>query len=96
MKMKFKNMVIALVGMIATGCTSSDEMTIDTPQPQPGENEMVTLTTTISLGDDTPSTRALDATGRKTFVAGDQIAVFYKSSSKTLLAGSSPLTGIGT
>lgn len=81
---------LALVGVMTTGCSNEDEVIVENQS-----KNLVTLTTTISL-DGGAGTRALDATGRKTFVAGDQIAVFYKSSSKTLLAGSSPLTGIGT
>ena len=48
---------LALVGTIATGCTS-EELAKEAPQPKI-DNNTVTLTTTISL-DGSASTRALD------------------------------------
>lgn len=81
---------LALVGVMTTGCSNEDEVIVENQS-----KNLVTLTTTISL-DGGAQTRALDATGHKTFVAGDQIAVFYKHNSETRLAVSSPLTGIGT
>ena len=81
---------LALVGVMTTGCSNEDEVIVENQS-----KNLVTLTTTISL-DGGAQTRALDATGRKTFAAGDQIAVFYKNmSNKTAKAVSSPLTGIG-
>ncbi|MBR2777766.1 MAG: hypothetical protein IKD75_11870 [Prevotella sp.] len=81
---------LALVGTIATGCTS-EELANDAPQAK-NDNNTVTLTTTISL-DGSASTRALDAQGKKTFAAGDQVAIYYKNTSgETQYADSKPLT----
>ena len=81
---------LALVGTIATGCTS-EELANDAPQAK-NDNNTVTLTTTISL-DGSASTRALDAQGKKTFAVGDQVAIFYKNTSgETQYADSKPLT----
>lgn len=44
-----------------------------------GNGEVVTLTISVKL-DTTPDTRALDASGHKTFSANDQIALLYKKS----------------
>lgn len=81
---------LALVGTMTTGCTS-EELANDAPQAK-NDNNTVTLTTTISL-DGSASTRALDAQGKKTFAAGDQVAIFYKNTSgETQYADSKPLT----
>lgn len=81
---------LALVGTIATGCTSED-LANDAPQAKI-DNNTVTLTTTISL-DGSASTRALDAQGKKTFAVGDSVAIFYKNTSgETQYADSKPLT----
>jgi hypothetical protein len=93
MKKQFKYMMmaaLALVGTIATGCTSED-LANDAPQAKI-DNNTVTLTTTISL-DGSASTRALDAQGKKTFAVGDSVAIFYKNTSgETQYADSKPLT----
>ena len=67
---------LALVGTIATGCTSED-LANDAPQTK-NDNNTVTLTTTISL-DGSATTRALDAQGKKTFAKDDQVAIFYQN-----------------
>ncbi len=69
---KFLSMAaLALVGAVMTGC-SSDDNTIDTPQPENG----LVLKTTISL-DGGAGTRALTAAGVKTFAVDDQVVLFY-------------------
>ena len=66
---------LALVGTMMTGCTNED---MANKAPQPKTNHGVTLTTTISLDGTSVTTRALDATGKKTFAVGDKIAIVYK------------------
>ena len=65
---------LALVGSVMTGCSNEDDTTMQHPQG----NRVVTLTTTVTLGG-TATTRALSATGQKTFAVGDQIAIVYKN-----------------
>ena len=69
---------LALVGTMTTGC-SNEDLAKEAPQPKI-DNNTVTLTTTISL-DGSASTRALDAQGKKTFAAGDQVAIYYQNTS---------------
>ena len=69
---------LALVGAMMTGCSNDDNY----QQPE-NKNNVVTLTTTIGL-DDGGTTRALTATGVKTFAAGDQIAVIYTKNGGTV------------
>lgn len=69
---------LALVGTMMTGCTS-DDLANEAPQAK-NDNTPVTLTTTISL-DGGATTRALDAQGKKTFAAGDQVAIYYQNTS---------------
>ena len=70
---------LALVGAVMTGC-SSDEDFADFQQPEK-KGKVVTLTSTISLGDGA-ATRALDASnGKKTFKSGDKIVVYYENAS---------------
>lgn len=69
---------LALVGAMMTGCSNDDNF----QQPE-NKNNLVTLTTTIGL-DDGGTTRALTATGVKTFAAGDQIAVIYTKNGGTV------------
>ena len=64
---------LALVGAMMTGCTNEDNVA---DQPE-NKSRVVTMTTTISL-DGAAATRALDASGHKTFKAGEYIAVFYE------------------
>lgn len=69
---------LALVGTMMTGCTS-DDLANEAPQTK-NDSTPVTLTTTISL-DGGATTRALDAQGKKTFAAGDQVAIYYQNTS---------------
>ena len=69
---------LTLVGAVMTGC-SSDNNIIDEPQQPANKDNIVTLTTTVSL-DGGASTRALTEAGVKTFAEGDQIAVCYPNS----------------
>ena len=69
---------LALVGTMTTGC-SNEDLAKEAPQPKI-DNNTVTLTTTISL-DGSATTRALDAQGKKTFAAGDQVAIYYQNTS---------------
>ena len=64
---------LALVGTIMTGCSSEDDLAGN--QQSAKQDNIVTVTTTIGLGD---GTRALSAGGVKTFEVGDQIALFYE------------------
>ena len=70
---------LTLVGAVMTGCSSEDNIIDETQQPANKDN-IVTLTTTVSL-DGGASTRALAPDGTKTFAEGDQIAVCYPISS---------------
>ena len=82
---------LALVGAMTAGC-SSDDLATDTPLLPDAAGGTVTMKTTITL-DERASTRALDADGKKTFAAGDQIAVIYQNTSgKTVKAVSDALT----
>ena len=79
---KFLSMAaLALVGAMMTGCSSDDNFAVE-QQPE-NQSKSVTLTTTIGL-DDGGTTRALTATGVKTFAAGDQIAVIYTKNGGTV------------
>ena len=60
---------LLVVGAIIMSCSTSDDM----PGEDQPKSQTVTVTTTISL--DNGATRALDASGHKTFEAGDKIAV---------------------
>ena len=66
---------LVIAGTITTGC-SNDDIIADNPVTADNDN-IVTLTTTISLEGDEATTRALTADGRKTFDVDDQVAVFY-------------------
>lgn len=95
---QFLNMAaIVLVGaMMSISCADGNDFTDEPPQPKIETNHTVTLTTTISLGGSS-ATRALDASGQKTFAAGDLVAVIYKDIyDQTQEAVSTALTGIGT
>lgn len=74
---------LALVGAMMTGCSNDDDAIVNNPQQPENKNNVVTLTTTIGL-DDGGTTRALTATGVKTFAAGDQIAVIYTKNGGTV------------
>ena len=81
MKKYLSMAALVLVGAVMTGCSSSDDLT-DNTQPQQPENtsNVVTLTTTVSLGGD-GATRALTSTGVKTFAAGETMALCYWNTS---------------
>ena len=67
---------LALVGAVMTGCSSDDTLAID-QQPEKNNN-VVTLTTTVSLDENGSDMRALTAAGVKTFVVDEQVALFYQ------------------
>ena len=81
--MRFLSMAaLALVGAVMTGCSGDDNI-IDTPQQPENKSKVVTLTTTVSM-DGGATTRALTATGVKTFATGDQIALIYTKNGGTV------------
>lgn len=76
-------------GALTIGCNSLKEELI-IPEETPAPDKTITLTATVGLD---ATTKALDATGKKTFAVGDQIAVIYKQSGgATALAVSNALT----
>ena len=85
MKKTFRFLSMAallVVGAIMTGCSSDDN--IDNPQQPANNDNLVTLTATVSF-DGAAGTRAIDGTtGTKTFESGKQIAVFYEDASGNL------------
>ena len=76
---------LALVGAMMTGCSSDEDSMISNPQQPENKGNVVTLTTTVSLDGGEAAAqgtnRALTADGKKTFAAGDKIAVIYKNTS---------------
>ena len=78
---------LTFMGAVMTGC-SSDNNIIDEPQQPANKDNIVTLTTTVSL-DGGASTRALTEAGVKTFTVGDQIAVIYENTSHNLVKATS-------
>jgi hypothetical protein len=97
MKKTFRFLSMAallVVGAIMTGCSSDDN--IDNPQQPVNNDNVVTLTATVSL-DGGAATRAIDGTtGAKTFETGKQIAVIYKNTSnQTVKAVSFDFTPTG-
>lgn len=97
MKKTFRFLSMAallVVGGIMTGCSSDDN--IDNPQQPKNNDNVVTLTATVSL-DGGAGTRAINGTtGVKTFETGKQIAVIYKDGeNKTKKAVSSDFTPTG-
>lgn len=68
---------LALMGAVMTGCSSDDN--IDNAQPE-NKSKVVTLTAKVGF-DASVGTRALDASGHKTFATGDKMAVIYKNTS---------------
>ena len=86
---------LALMGAMMTGCSSEDNV-IDKWQQVEKKDNVVTLTTTVGFNE-AATTRALDASGHKTFAKDDQIAVIYKNTSnQTVKAVSNALTSGGT
>lgn len=97
MKKTFRFLSMAallVVGAIMTGCSSDDN--IDNSQQPTNNDNVVTLTATVSL-DGGAGTRAIDGTtGAKTFESTNQIAVIYKNTSnKTVKAVSTDFTPTG-
>ena len=84
---------LLVVGAIMTGCSSDDN--IDNPQQPANNDNVVTVTATVSL-DGGAQTRAITpSTGAKTFEATNKIAVIYKNttgSGETVKAESGTLT----
>lgn len=68
---------LALMGAVMTGCSSDDN--IDNAQPE-NKSKVVTLTAKVGF-EASAGTRALDASGHKTFATGDKMAVIYKNTS---------------
>ena len=84
---------LALTGIMMAGCTSDDDI-INNPQQSENKDNVVTLTTTISMDGGT-QTRALTSGGVKTFAVGETMAVIYKNASgNTVKAESSALTNV--
>ena len=86
---KFLSMAaLALVGAMMTGCSNDDNY----QQPE-NKNNVVTLTTTVSL-DGGATTRALTAGGVKTFAVGETMAIYYwkNKGNDHVKAVSAPLT----
>ncbi|MBP3260314.1 MAG: hypothetical protein J6M01_04370 [Prevotella sp.] len=80
MKKLFSMAALALVGATFTGCSSSDDNIIDQPQqPEVIKSNVVTMTTTVGLDGGGDATRALAADGKKTFAAGETMALVYKN-----------------
>ena len=78
MKKYLSMAALALVGPIMTGCSSSDDDSmIDNPQQPESKSKVVTLTTKVGF-DGGATTRALSSTGKKTFAAGETMALVYK------------------
>ena len=91
---RFLSMAALLaVGAIMTGCSNDDN--IDNPQQPANNDNVVTLTATVSL-DGGAQTRAITpSSGAKTFEATNKIAVIYKNttgSGETVKAESGTLT----
>ena len=92
--MKFLSIVaLALVGAVMTSCSSEDNAVEQAPQQPTSKDNIVTLTTTVSLGGDEAgarsTTRAVDAEGYKTFSVGDQIDVVYVNTSDKIVKATS-------
>ncbi len=90
---------LAFVGTMMIGC-SNKEFDIEQPERPVESENVITLTTTISLPDaetDTDETKALDIDYvnknlSKTFAVGEQMAVLYRSQSGLTRDISDPLT----
>ena len=94
--MRFLSMAaLALAGAVMTGCSGSDDNSVDTPQQPANRDNIVTVRTTVSLCDGGAQTRALDiTTGEKTFAVGDKIAVTYTNTSDERVTVMSEALGI--
>ena len=71
---------LLVMGTIMAGCTKQLE---EIPGQAGNDETLVTLTTSITLGED-PGTKALTAEGVKTFAVGDVITVVYENTSGSL------------
>lgn len=82
MKIRFLSMAALLVvGVMMTGCSNDDN--IDNPQQPANNDNVVTLTATVSL-DGGAETRAITpSTGAKTFESTNKIVVIYKNTTGT-------------
>lgn len=84
---------LALAGAVLTGCSGSDDNITGKPQQPANTDNVVTVRTTVGLGDGSAQTRALNPeTGEKTFAVGDKIAVRYTSGSEVVTVNSEALT----
>ena len=71
---------LAVVGVLTFGCTGLDIVPLDRHSGlDPESLGIVTLTTTIGI-EASPATKALDADGKKTFTAGEKVALIYTKS----------------
>lgn len=91
MKKLLSMVALALVGAMTVSCSSDDNI-IDQAQQPVNKNNVVTLTTTVNLGDN--GTRALTSKGVKTFAAGETMAIYYwkNKGNDHVKAVSAPLT----
>ena len=89
---KFLSMAaLALVGAMTVSCSSDEDFS--NPQQPENKNNLVTLTTTVSL-DGSATTRALSIEGNKgvkTFAAGETMAVIYYNGTSMVKAVSHAL-----
>ena len=67
-----------MMGTILMGCAEND-LTTETTQPNDHRSNTVTLTIGFA---ESAQTRALSASGVKTFKAGDQVALIFKNINK--------------
>ena len=83
---------LALVSAVLTGCSGSDDNITGKPQQPANTDNVVTLTTTISLDGSAAATRALNPeTGEKTFAVGEKMALYYNNGTSEVKAESHAL-----
>ena len=94
MKKTFRYLSMAallVVGAIISGCSNDDN--IDNPQQPANNDNVVTLTASVSLDGGTGTRAIIPSTGVKTFESTNHIAVIYKDGEgNTLKAESGALT----